>query len=156
MSGKSSKSDETEAERNDRNWNELLQELRVSQTGVQLLTGLLLTLPFQDKFATLTDLQRNAYLVIVCSAVLATALLISPVALHRMLFQQGEKTWLVKRGNQAAHGGLACLSVAMVGVIWLIFSVVAGQLQGWIVGAVAAVVFVALWWVLPMNQREGD
>jgi hypothetical protein len=148
--------DETQAEKDDRNWNELLQELRVSQTGVQLLTGLLLTLPFQDRFTDLDSLQKNVYLGILCAAVLATGLLIAPVAFHRMLFRQGEKGWLVHRGNLAANGGLACLAAAMAGVVWLIFDVVAGRPEAYAFTAVAAGIFAALWWLLPLQQRVGS
>jgi Family of unknown function (DUF6328) len=144
---------ETQAEEHDRNWNELLQELRVSQTGVQLLTGFLLTLPFQDRFSDLDSVERNVYLCIVCAAVLATGLLIAPVAFHRLLFRQGEKDWLVSRGNLAANAGLAFLAVAMTGVVWLIFDVVAGRLQGFVFAGAAAVIFALLWWLMPLQQR---
>lgn len=146
--------DETAAERDDRNWGELLQELRVSQTGVQLLTGLLLTLPFQDRFADLDNLECNIYLVVVVAAVTSTAFLIAPVALHRMLFREGEKGWLVARGSVAAHVGLGCLAIAMTGVVWLIFDVVAGQLQGTVAAVLAAVAFGWLWWVAPLARLK--
>jgi hypothetical protein len=133
--------DESAAERNDRNWNELLQELRVTQTGVQLLTGLLLTLPFQDRFLDLDNTEKTVYLGIVISAVSATALLIAPVAFHRILFRQGEKDWLVERGNWAAHAGLGCLAIAVSGALWLIFDVVTNPS------------FAVLWWFAPLRRR---
>src|SRR5665648_414537 len=68
---------ETPAERLDRNWNEILQELRVTQTGIQILTGFLLTVPFQQRFAELTDDQRRIYLTLVVLAAVTTG----PVAL---------------------------------------------------------------------------
>ena len=143
---------ETAGERDDRNWGELLQELRVSQTGVQLLTGLLLTLPFQDRFSDLDAVERNIYLVVVTAAVTSTAFLIAPVALHRMLFREGEKGWLVDRGNLAAHVGLGCLAVAMTGVVWLIFDVTAGLLAGTVAALLAAIVFGWLWWLAPLTR----
>src|SRR5271156_7011703 len=79
---------ETETQRLDRNWNSLLQELRVVQTGVQLLTGFLLTLPFQQRFDVLSPSMRDVYLTTVCLAVSATVLLITPVSIHRMLFRR--------------------------------------------------------------------
>src|SRR3954469_24975957 len=118
---------ETTAERQDRNWNELLQELRVTQTGVQLLTGLLLTLPFQQRFTLLDDVAKVVYLAVVISAVSSTALLIAPVAFHRMLFRQGAKGWLVSRGNFTAMVGLGGLMLAFAGALWLIFDVVVGR-----------------------------
>src|ERR1700761_1739397 len=79
---------ETEIERLDRNWSNLLQELRVVQTGVQLLTGFLLTLPFQQRFDVLSQQMRIAYLVTVGCSVGATVLLIAPVGIHRLLFRR--------------------------------------------------------------------
>ena len=80
--------DETEAERLDRNWTSLLQELRVTQTGVQLLTGFLLTLPFQQRFTVLDGTMRTIYLITVACSIGSTVLLVAPVALHRVLFRR--------------------------------------------------------------------
>jgi len=78
---------ETETERLDRNWSSLLQELRVVQTGVQLLTGLLLTLPFQQRFTELSTLAQDVYLLTVIASIGSTVLLVAPVGLHRLLFR---------------------------------------------------------------------
>src|SRR5674536_216271 len=83
---------ETPAERLDRNWNEILQELRVTQTGIQILTGFLLTVPFQQRFAELTADQRRIYLTLVVLASVTTGLLVAPVSLHRWLFRRGAKS----------------------------------------------------------------
>ena len=99
--------DETEAQRLDRNWSSLLQELRVAQTGVQLLTGFLLTLPFQQRFTQLDDVMRTAYLVTVACSIGATVLLIAPVSMHRLLFRRRRLKTVVS----AAH------SYAMVGMV---------------------------------------
>ena len=77
---------ETETERLDRNWSDLLQELRVVQTGVQLPTGFLLTLPFQSRFTKLSNFEQNVYLATVVASVAATGNFIAPVSLHRILF----------------------------------------------------------------------
>jgi hypothetical protein len=145
--------DETKAERADRNWIELLQELRVTQTGVQLLTGLLLTLPFQDRFLDLDQFEKTLYLAIVIAAVSATGLLIAPVAFHRILFREGEKDWLVRRGNFAANAGLGCLAVATSGAVWLIFDVVTNRVLGTVVAAATLAMFAVTWWVAPVRQR---
>jgi len=145
---------ETDAEREDRNWNELLQELRVTQTGVQLLTGLLLTLPFQQRFSILDDVATGVYLAVVICAVSSVALLIAPVAFHRLLFRQGEKDWLLARGNLAAMVGLAGLMLASSGALWLIFDVVTNRFAASVVVAVALVLFTTLWWGVPLRQRR--
>ncbi len=88
---------ETELERLDRNWTSLLQELRVVQTGVQLLTGFLLMLPFQQRFEVLG--LHTVYLATVAFSVGATILLVAPVGMHRLLFRRHRLVVLVS----AAH-----------------------------------------------------
>jgi hypothetical protein len=66
--------DESEAEREDRRWEDMLQELRVMQTSAQLTAGFLLTLPFQQSFSKLSDNQERFYLFLVMLAALVTAL----------------------------------------------------------------------------------
>ena len=145
---------ETANQRADRNWNELLQELRVSQTGTQILTGFLLTIPFQQRFATLDTYQRNLYLVLVLLAVLATALLLTPVSLHRVLFRRRLKPQLVSWGNAFARAGLVVLALVLAGGAMLLFDVVLGRTAGRIVGAGSLVVLFGFWWLLPELIRR--
>src|SRR5436190_17789810 len=98
--------DETEIERLDRNWNSLLQELRVVQTGVQLLTGFLLTLPFQQRFTALSQPLRIVYLATVGCSVGATVLLVAPVGIHRLLFRRHRLQVLVSAAHRCAYAGL--------------------------------------------------
>jgi len=148
--------EEGETSRLDRNWDDLLQELRVAQTGVQLLTGLLLTVPFQARFNELVAHQRVLYLVVVSLSVLATGLLISPVVLHRVLFRQNARATLVTAGQRFALAGFTVLGFAVVGVITLIFDVVLGATGGAIAGAVTFVVFLGLWALGPLTMRHLD
>src|SRR5258705_496107 len=104
---------ETEAERLDSNWYSLLQELRVTQTGVQLLTGFLLTLPFQDRFALLGSGLRAAYLVTVVCSLAATVLLVAPVGMHRLLFRRHKVRPLVSAAHRFAFWGLLLLGAAL-------------------------------------------
>lgn len=133
-----------------RNWAELLQELRVTQTGVQLLTGFLLTLPFQGRFDALDDVQRGVFLATVSSGVLATVFLVAPVSHHRAVFRRQEKDWLVAVAQRLALIGLAVLGVTILGVVWLVWSVVLSSLVATIVTSVVAALLVGLWWVLPL------
>jgi len=94
---------ETALERLDRNWVDLLQELRVIQTGVQLLTGFLLILPFQARFEQLTLFQQNVYLLTLAAAVIATGFLIAPVSLHRFLFRQHARRITVDVAHRLAQ-----------------------------------------------------
>ena len=97
--------DETEAERLDRNWSSLLQELRVTQTGVQLLTGFLLTLPFQQRFTVLDGTMRTIYLVTVACSIGATVLLVAPVGMHRVLFRRHRLDAIVSASHACAIAG---------------------------------------------------
>ena len=144
---------ERSAERLDRNWDDLLQELRVAQTGVQLLTGLLLTVPFQSRFRELVPQQLTVYLITVSLSVLATGLLVAPVVLHRMLFRQGARGMLVSVAQRFALAGFCTLAFAVVGVCTLIFDVVLGAEAGIVAGAAAFVTVVVLWGVVPMVLR---
>src|SRR5437762_1383567 len=116
--------DETPLERWDRNFTELLQELRVAQTGVQILFAFLLTLPFTNRFDRTTELDRGVYVATIVAAAAATALLIAPVSYHRLIFRKGRKAELVQVGSRLATLGLPCLLFAMLGPVVLAGDVV--------------------------------
>jgi hypothetical protein len=144
---------ETPTERLDRNWDELLQELRVVQTGVQLLTGFLLTLPFQARFEQLGETQQNLYLATVAAAVTATGFLIAPVSLHRMLFRRHARGVTVAIAHRLALIGLSFLAASVIGVVALVFDVVRGPAYGIGFGAGAAVLLLSLWLAMPLSLR---
>jgi hypothetical protein len=140
---------ETHNERADRNWTELLQELRVTQTGTQILTGFLLTIPFQQRFGELDAYQKDLYLVLVVLAVLATALFVAPVSLHRVLFGRRLKPELVSAGGTFARAGLVVLALVMAGSAMLIFDVVLSRDAGRAVGIASLVLLFTSWWLVP-------
>ena len=148
--------DETPMQRLDRNWADLLQELRVVQTGVQLLTGFLLTLPFQARFEQLSAYERTVYLITVALSVAATGFLIAPVSLHRTLFRRHARELMVTVSHRLAIIGLVLLGAAIVGVVLLIFDVVAGTAAGIVAAAAALVLLVSLWAGLPWIARAGS
>ncbi len=140
-----------------RNWDELLQELRVTQTGTQILTGFLLTLPFTPRFADLSARQEITYLATLVGSVVTTGLIISPVAFHRLLFRQRQKPWLVAAADTTAKIGLLLLAVTTSGVILLVFDVVVSWLAGLIAASVTFVSLVALWAGTPwLATRNGN
>jgi small-conductance mechanosensitive channel len=145
--------DETAMQRLDRNWADLLQELRVLQTGVQLLTGFLLTLPFQNRFAELTAFQEAIYLATVALAVGSIGFLIAPVSLHRTLFRRHARHVMVSMTHRLAVIGVVLLSVAITGVVLLIFDVVAGRTVGLLAAAGAALLLATLWAAVPWYAR---
>jgi len=146
---------ETPEERLDRNWSDLLQELRVVQTGVQFLTGFMLTLPFQQKFATLSDPERDIYLAALSSAVLSTALLQTPVAVHRALFRRHQRWETVQMAHRLSMLGIAFLAASVVGVVTLIFDVLVGTTGAVVSGIAVLVLLSTLWTLLPISLRRG-
>ncbi len=145
---------ETEIQRLDRNWVSLLQELRVVQTGVQLLTGFLLTLPFQPRFDGLSAAMRVVYLVTVGCSVGATVLLEAPVAIHRLLFRRHRLLSVVSIAHRLAYTGLLLMGVSLTGVAVMIFGVVAGHTAGVIAGVCAAAAQFFFWVVVPLWVRH--
>jgi amino acid permease len=144
---------ETDDERADRNLNELLQELRVAQTGVQILFAFLLTLPFTQRFHEITNEQRVVYLLTLATSALATVCIIGPVSHHRILFQRGLKPQLVQATNRLANYGLIFLWISIVLSVFLIFDVVVNTTAAAIAAAVLAVVFLLIWYVHPLRIR---
>ncbi len=145
---------ETENERHDRNWNDILQELRVIQTGTQILTGFLLTLPFQQRFGLLAGYEVASYLALVVTAALATILALSPVALHRTLFRHRAKGVMVVIANRLLKVTLAAIGLTLCGTAMLIFDVVVGLPAGLIAGAIALVLVLCFWVALPLGVRR--
>ena len=145
---------ETEKQRWDRNFAELLQELRVAQTGVQILFAFLLTLPFSSGFGKTTAFQKDVFVVALMSAAFATAMIISPVAFHRALFRQGRKPELVRYAHRMASGGLAFMLVSMVSSVLLITDYLLNIWTAIILTAIAGGWFLTFWAVVPWFRRN--
>lgn len=145
--------DETPEERADRNWNEVLQEVRVLQTGTQILTGFLLALAFQPAFGDLTDSQQAFYLGLVVLSALSSIIALAPVALHRALFQQRAKAEVVRFGHFALVTALATVAVLLVGVVGFVFDVVIGGSAFWWALIPLGLLLCVLWLVVPAILR---
>jgi len=141
--------DETGAERMDRLFADLLQELRVMQTGAQLTSGFLLTLPFQSRFTTLDGSERAAYLVLVGLALLTTALVMSAVAVHQRLSGRHVKDRVVQAGRRLIACVLVTLALLVVGIGFFVTEMVVSTGAAIVVAVVSAVVLAALLVVLP-------
>ncbi len=151
--------DETEKERADRNWNELLQELRVSQTGVQLLAGFLATLPFQARFSELDDFQRGWYVGLLCLAFATVGVTLAPVAIHRHVFQAGAKKELVQAGHRLTSTALVLIGLLLGGIRFLVVDMVYDRKAAAGAGVAAIVVLAVLLLVLPTrvsNSSDDD
>jgi len=138
---------ETREERADRNFAEMLAELRVVQTGVQILLGFLLVLAVQPRFGDATTVERTIYLTTMVLCAVAATLLMAPVPFHRALFGRGRKPELVRVSNDLMRVGLVVLFLALVGAVLLVL-VLLFRPEVAITVTVALAVFVALFWFL--------
>ncbi len=141
--------DESESEKLDRNWDELLQELRITQTGLQLLSGFLLTLPFTQLFPSLDHGQKALYLGLVVVAGIAVGVNMTPIMLHRRVFREQRKDRVVDVGHVMIQVVMGAVALMIVGMVVLIFSVVATWSAGLIAGIALAVVLGALLVLVP-------
>lgn len=154
--------EETEKERLDRNWNELLQELRVVQTGIQIITGFLLAAVFQSRFEDLDAFQLTVYLALVVTSVLTTIVGLAPVSLHRILFRKRAKDWIVEYTDRFARLTLIGVATTVTGIGLLIFDFVLGRLAGILVASGIAIVLFGVWVVIPyraglaVQQEENE
>jgi len=145
---------ETDLERADRNWNELLGELRVTQTGVAILFSVLLTVPFSARFDEVTAFQRGLYLAALGLSAATTVTLIAPVACHRVLFAQGRKAALVRMANRFALVGLGLLCTTLGAVLLLVTDLLLDGAVPVVLSAVFTVTTAVLWF-LPAGRRRG-
>jgi hypothetical protein len=146
---------ETDEERLDRKWDDLLQELRVMQTSAQLTAGFLLTLPFQSGFSDLTGFQESLYLGLVVLAALIIALVMTPVAVHRRLSGEHVKEKVVNVGHRIVRTVIGALSLLVLGIVTLIFDVVVDRTVALVVAACLGLVLVGLVVVLPARLTGG-
>jgi uncharacterized membrane protein len=145
--------EETEAERLDRNLIELLNELRVALPGVQVLFAFLLTVPFTQRFTTLSDAQEKVYYVTLMLTTAATILLIAPSAHHRLQFRQRDKRNIVLVANRLAIVGLALMALAMAGVVLLITDLLFGNTMTAVATSATLAAFAFVWYAIPLARR---
>jgi len=138
----------------DRNLAELLQELRVAITGVQILFAFLLGLAFTARFETLGGFDRTVYTVALLSTALATVVLIAPVSFHRLVFRRRQKAALVAVADRLLLVGLGLLVLAITSAALLILDVVLGRTAGLLGGGVVAATALLTWYVLPLWARR--
>jgi hypothetical protein len=145
---------ESSAQRSDRNWDEILQELRVTQTGTQIMSGFLLTLPFQQRFSTIAPYELTIYVVLVILAAATTAVGLAPVALHRMLFRRHEKSEMVHIADRLLQTVLVLVSALTSGVVLFVLDFTVSLLAGVIAGAAVLVLLVVVLVVIPRAARS--
>jgi hypothetical protein len=149
-------SDEEAREIRDRQFGEILQELRVAITGGQILFGFLLTVPFAQGWKETDDLQRTLYLITLLSIGTATGCFIAPTAAHRIRFHQRDRSFLVAYANRVAIAGLCFLVVAMVSAVLLVCDFVFSRTTAIVAAGVIAAVLLGLWFVVPLARYRSD
>ncbi|MGQ0805946.1 MAG: DUF6328 family protein [Actinomycetota bacterium] len=137
----------------DRELNELLQELRVTLPGVQVLFAFLLTVPFSQRFGQLTSAQRTAYFVAFLTAAVATALLLAPAAYHRIQWRQHDKERLLRTSTVLAIAGLGFLALAMAAATFVVSDVLYETTWAGAVAAGVIALLATFWFVLPLTSR---
>ncbi|MFB7353103.1 DUF6328 family protein [Streptomyces gardneri] len=144
---------ETEEERADRRWQELLQEIRVAQTGVQILLGFLLTVVFTPLFRDLEQTDRTIYLVTVVLGSLATGALIGPVSFHRIVSGRRVKPQAVVWASRLTFTGILLLLATLTAALFLILRVATHDpYVPWLVSGVLAW-YLICWFALPLWVR---
>ncbi|MET0480191.1 MAG: DUF6328 family protein [Mycetocola sp.] len=145
---------ETETERLDRNWADVLQELRVLQAGTQILTAFLLAIAFQPRFTELDDFQLMLYLTLVSVSIVTTVLSLLPVSAHRIMFQHLVKEATVQIGDRMLRAVLVGVSLSMIGTAMLIFDFVISREAGIVAAVAVTVIVVTLGVLLPLFVRN--
>lgn len=145
---------ETESERLDRNWGDVLQELRVLQAGTQILTAFLLAIAFQPRFTDLDEFQLVLYLALVSVSITTTVLSLLPVSAHRIMFRHLVKEATVQIGDRMLRAVVVGVSLSMVGTAMLVFDFVVGRQAGIIAASAVAIIVVALGFLVPLVVRN--
>jgi hypothetical protein len=148
--------EETEDERLDRNLQEMLGELRVALPGVQVLFAFLLVVPFNQRFADVTQFQKTVYFATLLFTAASTVCLIAPTSHHRLEFRQQHKELLVRTGNRIMVLGLLLLAIAMTGAVIFVTDFLYGSTTTIIVAAGLGAAFLLLWYAIPVRRLAQD
>jgi hypothetical protein len=146
--------DESSAQRSDRNWTDILQELRVTQTGTQIMSGFLLTLPFQQRFAALHPYELTLYVFLAILAAITTAVGLAPVALHRRLFRLHEKVEMVDVADRLLQTVVILVSLLTAGVVLFVLDFTLSIAAGIAGGAGILVLLFLLLVIIPRRARN--
>lgn len=145
---------ESPAERADRNFDDILQELRVTQTGVQVLFSLLLTVPFSERFEKVTQFEKDVYFVALLLAASTVVVLVAPVSTHRLLFRTGQKPWVVDVSSRYAVVGLVLLALTVSAVLLLVSDVLFHSAWAEVTAVLFGIATLVMWFVPPLARHR--
>jgi hypothetical protein len=150
--------EEDAGERLDRHWNELLQELRLAQTGTQILFAFLLTIAYQSGFQAADQFTHHVYAATLTASAIAVALFLAPVSFHRMVYRQGLRDRLVPISHHLVGAGLVFLIAAIAGGVLLALDAVLTRQVALTILIGVLVCFLTLWYALPayVRAKYGD
>jgi hypothetical protein len=148
--------DETPDEALDRNTIELLNELRVAGTGIQVMFAFLLVVPFNAGWSKTTSFERSVYFITLTLVAVATFLLMAPPAHHRLLFRHHEKRYLITLANKLVIAGLAFLALGFTGIMVLLSDYVVGGVAPIVAGVLTLAITGGLWFAVPLRRRRQE
>ena len=146
--------DEPESERLGRNVTDLLNELRVAGTGIQVMFAFLLVVPFNAGWKDASTFDQWVYFITLLCIAIAAVLLIAPSVHHRLLFRRGEREYLVRVGTRLAIVASAFIAVGLTGILVLVSNFVFGTVAAVIVGVAAAILVTSVWFAVPLGRRQ--
>jgi len=135
---------------------ELLNELRVTLPGVQVLFGFLLIAPFSQRFDTINDLQKYAYLVALTFTALGSAFLIAPTPYHRIRWRDQDKDAMLRLANRLALAGTVCVAIAMPCALFFVTDFLFKSPLPALLSALVIGVIVTFWYALPLERELRD
>ena len=148
--------DEQPEERQNRELIELLNELRVALPGVQVLFAFLLTVPFSNRFLTLTGSQRAIYFGTFVGTTIATGFFMAPTAYHRIRFRQGDKERMLRTSNRFAIAGIVFLALFVTSAVVLTTDLMFGLGTAAVVGLGVLLFLAWVWFAIPLARRLRD
>jgi hypothetical protein len=150
----STEPEETEAQRVERDYDELLEEIRIALPGAEVMLGFLLTVPFTDRFSALSEGQRTIYLGALLCVAASTALLLAPTAWHRIRFKKGDKPWITRRGTALVLAAMVVMVPGITGTLFVVTDVILSRPIALAVGVVTALLLLGLWFAVPLARHR--
>jgi amino acid transporter len=137
----------------DRELIELLNELRVTLPGVQVLFAFLLIVPFSQRFDEINDLQKYAYLIALTFTALGSAFLIAPTPYHRIRWRDQDKDAMLRLANRLALAGTVCVAIAMPCALFFVTDFLFKSPVPALLSALIIGVIVTFWYALPLERE---
>jgi hypothetical protein len=144
--------DEELKERLEREHGELLEELRALIPGAEVLFGFLLAIRFTGQFGDLDDLQRYVYYATLMSTAVALVFFLAPAVYHRLRFREGDKEYMLKKGNREAIAGSVATALAFTGVLFVVTDLVFGRVEAVVVSLAFFALTAWLWWAIALYR----